>query len=153
MKGGIMEYWHRFWGWFTDGNFVKLIRTFEKIVAKILALAMVGVIIVGVLDLGAYLLNALLTKPIGSIGVGLIEVFGLFLNILIAFEILENVTASLNKNTVLELVIATALTAVARKIIIFDTKNNSNDIASLGLAVIALSISYWIIHQLEQPEH
>ncbi len=148
-----MEYWHRFWGWFTDGNFVKLIRTFEKIVAKILALAMVGVIIVGVLDLGAYLLNALLTKPIGSIGVGLIEVFGLFLNILIAFEILENVTASLNKNTVLELVIATALTAVARKIIIFDTKNNSNDIASLGLAVIALSISYWIIHQLEQPEH
>ncbi len=148
-----MEYWHRFWGWFTDGNFVKLIRTFEKIVAKILALAMVGVIIVGVLDLGAYLLNALLTKPIGSIGVGLIEVFGLFLNILIAFEILENVTASLNKNTILELVIATALTAVARKIIIFDTKNNSNDIASLGLAVIALSISYWIIHQLEQPEH
>ncbi len=148
-----MEYWHNFWAWFKDGNFVKLIKTFEKIVAKILALAMVGVIIVGVLDLGAYLLNALLTKSIGSIGIGLIEIFGLFLNILIAFEILENVIASLNKNAILELVIATALTAVARKIIIFDAKNNSNDIASLGVAVIALSISYWIIRQLEQPEH
>lgn len=147
-----MASWQKFWAWLTDGNFVKVVKTFENIIAKVLALAMVGVIIVGVLDLGFYLINVLLTKPIGSLGIGLIEVFGLFLNILIAFEILENVTASLNKNAVLELVIATALTAVARKIIIFDTKGNSNDIASLGFAVIALAISYWIIHHLEQRE-
>lgn len=145
--------WQAIRSLFTDGNFVKIIKFVENITAKFLALAMVGVIIVGVLDLGVYLINTLLSKPIGSIGVGLIEVFGLFLNILIAFEILENVTASLNKNAVLELVLATALTALARKIIIFDTKGDRNDIASLGFAVIALTLSYWIIHRLEQPKH
>ncbi len=140
------------WSWLKDQNFIKLVKVFENVTAKVLTLGMVGVIIVGILDLSAFLVRALLTRPLGSIGVGLLEIFGLFLNILIAFEILENVTAPLSKNSVLELVLATALTAVARKIIIFDTKSNSSDIAALGIAVIALTVSYWIVHRLEQPE-
>ncbi|PLS69286.1 MAG: hypothetical protein CV045_03055 [Cyanobacteria bacterium M5B4] len=114
---------------------------------------MVGIIVIGVLDLIVFLVNVLWSRPIGSIGIILIETFGLFLNILIAFEILENVTASLSQTAILELVIATALTAVARKIIIFDTKGNSNNIAALGFAVIALALSYWVIRQLNRTEH
>ena len=51
----------------------------------------------------------------------LFEIFGYFLDILIALEIMENVTAYLKRHVVqVELVIVTSLTAIARKIIIFD---------------------------------
>jgi uncharacterized membrane protein (DUF373 family) len=58
---------------------------------------------------------------------------------------MENVTAYLRQHSVqLKLVVITALTAVARKIVIFDTKADG-DIAGLAIAVLCLSISYWIV--------
>jgi uncharacterized membrane protein (DUF373 family) len=80
----------------------------------------------------------------------LIELFGLFLNILIALELLENITAYLKKHIVqVELVIVTSLIAISRKIIIFDLqKYSSNDLLFLSLATLFLSISYWIIRRL-----
>ena len=71
----------------------------------------------------------------------------MFLNILIALEILENITAYLRKHVVqVELVIVTSLIAIARKIIILDlTKVKGIDIIGLATAILALSISYWII--------
>jgi uncharacterized membrane protein (DUF373 family) len=41
-------------------------------------------------------------------------------------------------------VIITALTAVARKIVIFDSKSEG-DLSGLAIAVLSLSISYWIV--------
>jgi uncharacterized membrane protein (DUF373 family) len=69
----------------------------------------------------------------------------MFLNVLIALELMENVTAYLRQHVVqLELVIITALTAVARKIVIFDSKSEG-DLSGLAIAVLSLSISYWIV--------
>lgn len=69
------------------------------------------------------------------------------MNILIALEILENITAYLRKHVFqVELVIVTSLIAVARKIIILDLDKVSGiDIIGLGIAILALSISYLII--------
>jgi len=77
----------------------------------------------------------------------LYTIFGLFLNVLIALEILENITAYLRKNVIhVELVIVTSLIAVARKIIILDLqKVSSGTIIGLGVAILALSVAYWII--------
>jgi uncharacterized membrane protein (DUF373 family) len=82
----------------------------------------------------------------------LIEIFGLFLNILIALELLENITAYLKKHIVqVELVVVTALIAVARKIIIFDSnKYDKNDLIALANASLALSVSYWLIRRMNQ---
>ena len=50
-----------------------------------------------------------------------------------------------------ELVISTSLVAVARKIIIFDLqKYSGNDLIALGFAILALSISYWLIQRLRK---
>ncbi len=77
----------------------------------------------------------------------LFVIFGLFLNVLIALEILENITAYLKKHVIqVELVIVTSLIAVSRKIIILDLeKKTAADLIGLATAIFALSISYLIV--------
>jgi uncharacterized membrane protein (DUF373 family) len=130
-----------------DEKFIHLIENFEVLVSKVLSLAMLVVIIVTIFDLVVYLINELFTSPYGRFNQTLFTIFGLFLNILIALEILENITAYLRKHVVqVELVIVTSLIAVSRKIIILDLgKVTGVDIIGLGVAVLSLSISYWII--------
>ena len=89
----------------------------------------------------------LFASSYGKFNQVLFTIFGLFLNVLIALEILENITAYLRKHVVhVELVIVTSVIAVARKIIILDLeKVTGNTIIGLGVAVLSLSIAYWII--------
>ncbi|MCV3216451.1 phosphate-starvation-inducible PsiE family protein [Plectonema radiosum NIES-515] len=130
-----------------DDNFMHHIESIEVVVSKVLSLAMVLVILVAIFDLGALLIKELFTTAYGEINKTLFKIFGLFLNILIALEILENITAYLRKHVVqVELVIVTSLIAVSRKIIILDLeKTDGVEVIGLGIAIFALSISYWII--------
>lgn len=136
-----------------DENFLRLIGHLEVIVSKILSLAMIVVIVAAIIDLIFYLIfylfGDLLASDIGRFNEILFTTFGLFLNILIALEILENITAYLRKHVVqVELVISTSLVAVARKIIILDlTKTSGDQVIGLGIAIFALSVSYWIVHR------
>ncbi|HCF27576.1 MAG TPA: hypothetical protein DEV81_10345 [Cyanobacteria bacterium UBA11049] len=133
-----------------DENFLDFIKVIETFVSKILSFAMVIILLVEVFDLTVYMFQNLDKSPPGFFNKVLIEIFGLFLNILIALELLENITAYLKKHVVqVELVIVTSLIAVARKIIIFDfTKATGIDLMGLALAIFALSISYWLIRRL-----
>jgi uncharacterized membrane protein (DUF373 family) len=133
----------------SNENFLTFLHLLENFVAKGLSLAMVVVILVSLLDLAVFLGLELFSEPYGFFTTSLIEVFGLFLNILIALEILENITAYLRKHVVqVELVVATSLVAVARKIIILDLdKTTGLQLIGLAIAVFALSISYWIIRR------
>lgn len=133
----------------SDESFLKVLKRVESFVSKVLSIAMVIVLLVSVVDLCIYLAAELFSEPYGFFTSTLIEIFGLFLNVLVALEILENITAYLKKHEIqVELVIATSLTAVARKIIIFDfEKAGALDLAALALAVVALSIGYWVIRR------
>ena len=130
-----------------DENFMHIIENIEVIVSKVLSIFMVIVILVAIGDLGVFILKELFTAPYAKFNTTLYKIFGLFLNILIALEILENITAYLRKHVFqVELVIVTSLIAVARKIIILDLeKVGGVDIIGLGIAILALSISYLII--------
>jgi uncharacterized membrane protein (DUF373 family) len=130
-----------------DKNFIHLIENIEVLVSKVLSLFMVLVILAAIGDLGFFLFQELFSAPYGKFSTTLYTIFGLFLNILIALEILENITAYLKKHVLqVELVIVTSLIAVARKIIILDLKQvSAMDIIGLGVAIFALAISYWII--------
>ncbi|CCH66572.1 hypothetical protein RINTHH_4170 [Richelia intracellularis HH01] len=132
---------------FQHDVFLGLIEKLEVFVSKILSIAMVVVIAVAILDLGAHLVKELFTTDYGQFKTVIFNIFGLFLNILIALEILENITAYLRKQVLqVELVIVTSLIAISRKIIILDlNKVDGVDIIGLGIGVLALSISYWII--------
>ena len=117
------------------------------------AFAMVIVILVTVIDLGIVLYRSLLiTDSSGFFKTTLTEIFGLFLSVLIALEILENITAYIRRHVVqVELVIATALTAVGRKLIILDLEKVSGvSLIGLALAIIALSVSYYIVRSVHR---
>ncbi len=138
-----------------DDHFLAFLKIVETFVAKVLSLAMIVVLLVAIGDLCRYLVTELLKEPYGSFNVTLIEIFGLFLNVLIALEVLENITAYLKNHVVqVELVLVTSLTAVARKIIIFDSKNAEGlDLIGLGIATFALAVSYWIVRRANRIAH
>ena len=131
----------------TDESYLKLIHWIENFVAKTLSISLSVVILIAIGDLIYFLLKDVAQDPKGFYNKSLIELFGSFLNILIALELLENITAYLKKHIIqLELVIVTSLIAVARKIIIFDlNKYSDTDLIALGIAIICLAVSYWLV--------
>ncbi|MEM9150911.1 MAG: phosphate-starvation-inducible PsiE family protein [Cyanobacteria bacterium P01_F01_bin.3] len=136
---------------FSDEGFLRNLERFEGLVSKLLSIAMVLVVMVVIVDLGIYLTQALLDPdPYNFLGKTLLDIFGLFLSVLIALEILENITAYLKKHVVqVELVIVTSLTAVARKIIILDLdKVTGVSLVGLAIAILSLSISYLIVRKV-----
>lgn len=139
-----------------DRNFLSFLERIEGWVAKILSIMMLLVIFLSVFQLGRVLFAEL--TSISSYDYStkvLFTIFGLFLNVLIAFEILENITAYLKKHVIqVELVIVTSLIAVARKIIILDLEKTAGiDLIALATAIFALSISYWIVRNVAPKNH
>ncbi|AFY94494.1 phosphate-starvation-inducible PsiE family protein [Chamaesiphon minutus] len=136
-----------------DEHFLEAIESIERVVSKFLSIGMIIVIFIALAQLSYALIEKLLLtieRPSNdSFNTTLFELFGLFLNVLIALEILENITAYLRKHVVqVELVIVTSLIAVARKIIILDLeKKSSSDLIGLAVAVFSLSVGYAIVHQ------
>ncbi|MBD1879786.1 MULTISPECIES: phosphate-starvation-inducible PsiE family protein [unclassified Coleofasciculus] len=140
---------------FRDENFLHQLENIEGIVSKILSIAMILVILLAIWNLGLSLVQTLIGQPDEPFTKTLFKIFGLFLNVLIALEILENITAYLKKHVIqVELVIVTSIIAVARKIIILDLEKTSGvDIIGLGIALLSLSISYWIIRHMNAKQH
>lgn len=143
----------------SDESFLAALKKVETLVSKTLSIAMVGVLLTTVIELCLFLIKEIIfnnsfAEPDKFFSVTIIKIFGLFLNVLIALEVLENITAYLKKHVVqLELVVVTSLTAVARKIIIFDfTKSGGFELIALAASIFALSISYWIVRRATRDE-
>jgi uncharacterized membrane protein (DUF373 family) len=77
----------------------------------------------------------------------LLKIFGTFLVVLIAIEIFLNIILYLKKDmSHLRLVMATALMACARKVIILDYDKISDwHLFGMGILIIALGIAYWFV--------
>ncbi|MBD2112313.1 MULTISPECIES: phosphate-starvation-inducible PsiE family protein [Cyanophyceae] len=133
---------------FKDDVFLSRLHQFEGTISKVLSIGMIVVILAMVIDLAVVLGTTIFTNSPGDfLGQPVIDLFGLFLGVLIALEIMENITAYIQNHVVqVELVLATALTAVGRKIIILDLSTISGTtLIGLAIAIFALAISYWIV--------
>lgn len=136
-----------------DDKFLHGLEIIEGWVSKVLSIGMIVVTFIAIFQLGYSLYETLLETIYQhnqeNFNAELFQLFGLFLNVLIALEILENITAYLKKHVIqVELVLVTSLIAVSRKIIILDLeKKDSHDLIALAVAVLSLSISYLIIRQ------
>ncbi|MDS3859367.1 phosphate-starvation-inducible PsiE family protein [Thermosynechococcaceae cyanobacterium BACA0444] len=136
----------------SDEKFLKALKRVEGLASRILALGMIVVIIAAITDVGRFILTELLTPPYWQFTTDLVRIFGLFLNVLVALEILENITAYLRTDVsaqIVELVIVTALIAIARKIIILniDQPETIPKLVGLAVSILAVTISYWIIRR------
>lgn len=115
---------------------------------RVLAVLMTLVILWGVIDVGLVLFKEITTPPYGLLGINdILSIFGSFLAVLIAIEIFQNITIYLKEEVIhVQIVIATALMAISRKIIVLDFKTVEPEYVWASAAVIlALGIAYWLI--------
>jgi uncharacterized membrane protein (DUF373 family) len=115
---------------------------------KMLAILMVLVIFLGVIDVCYILYEQLTEPPLFTLSVSdIFEVFGAFMVVLIAIEIFINIRLYLGSNTLpIRLVVATALMAIARKVIVLDlTLTSADEVFAIGVVTIALGITYWLV--------
>ncbi len=120
---------------------------------RVLSLLMVFVIIMGVIDVGWTVYQKLATPPFFILTISdMLATFGAFMAVLIAIEILVNITIYLREDVIhVKIVMATALMAIARKVIILDFDQVEPEyVYGIGVIVIAMSVGYWIVHQLPQ---
>ena len=133
-----------------DGSFLRVLTGFERVLAKVLSSALVVVLIIASVQLLVWLGTDLLDLQVSWTGEGLIRLLDEILVILIAMEVLQNLTAYLREHAVqIELVLITALTAVARKVIVMPpgTQKSPGELIGLGVAVLALAMAYWLVRQ------
>ena len=129
--------------------FLRLVDRGEREVARMLTLITAVVIASALIQLVISLGSKLLTGSEATwLGDDLIKVLGDLLTVLIALEVLENITSYLRRHVVqIELVLVTALTAVARKVIVLPSgaENKPQLLVGLGIAVVSLSAAYWLV--------
>ncbi len=136
-----------------DDRSVQWMQKIIHLSVRMLAILMTFVILWGVGDVAWNLYQKLINPPIFLLEVSeILAIFGAFMAVLIAIEIFINITIYLKDDVIhVKIVMATALMAIARKVIILDfEKTQPEYIYATAAVVFALSFGYWVIHQLEK---
>lgn len=119
---------------------------------KILAILMVFLILWCIADVVWVLYRHIVQPPFMIIKIeDILDTFGAFLAALIAIEIFLNITLYLREDIIhVKLVVATALMAIARKVIVFDFSEIGYEyVLATGAVVLSLGITYWLIAKKE----
>jgi len=120
---------------------------------KTLAVLMVLVILFGVVDVAWTLYQRLLEAPRFILTMGdILATFGAFMVVLIAIEIFQNIILYLRDDVIhVKIVLATALMAVARKVIILDYDAlDPMYVFATGLVLIATGVAYYFVHKIPE---
>ena len=128
-----------------------LIRYLHKVIrhsVRMLAVLMALVILWAVVDVIYVLYERLMIAPKYLLDHNdLFDVFGAFMLVLIAIEIFINIRLYLGSNIIpVQLVVATALMAISRKVIVMDLEDTAPMyIFGFGVAIVSLGITYWLV--------
>ena len=139
-----------------DANYLQLVDRGEQSLAKLLGIVLLVVLVAGTVQLMSVVVAAVLQPDTPWLGSKMNAVLGDLLTLLIAVEVLQNVTSYLRRHVVqIELVLLTAMTAVARKVIVLPpgAENKPQLLGGLGIAVLALAAAFWLVRSvnIRQP--
>jgi uncharacterized membrane protein (DUF373 family) len=127
---------------------VQLLRKVIRMAVRLLAVLMTLVILWGVADVCWVLYKQLVAPPFLMLTISdILATFGTFMAVLIAIEIFVNIIIYLRDDIIhVKIVLATALMAIARKVIILDFAKITPDYiwATAGVT-LAMSIGYWLV--------
>jgi uncharacterized membrane protein (DUF373 family) len=127
---------------------IRFLHRLIRLAVRVLAFLMVLVIIWGIGDVIYVLYQRLMAPPFLLLQISdILATFGAFLAVLIAIEIFVNISMYLSTDAIpVRLVVATALMAIARKVIIFDFETISPPfVFGTAAVVFALGLTYWLI--------
>ena len=132
---------------------LRYLDKFEKVITRVLLALMMCVVLLATIELAWILVKDVLTPPVFLLEIHeLLELFGLFLLVLIGIELLHSVkTYIVRREFHIETVLTVAMVAVARKIIVMEPKELPFG-ALLGIAalVLALAIGYYVMRRSRQ---
>lgn len=134
-----------------DDNNDPLIGKLRKVInlsVRFLAVMMTLVIFLGAVDVAWEIILKLRTPPYMLLNISdILATFGSFMAVLIAIEIFINITIYLRDDIIhVKIVMATALMAIARKVIILDFKVITPDyVFATAALVLAMSVGYWLV--------
>ncbi|MGB5422652.1 MAG: phosphate-starvation-inducible PsiE family protein [Desulfobacterales bacterium] len=120
----------------------------ERVVVVTLLVMMALVVCLSTVELGWFIIKDVITPPIFLLEIDeLLDIFGMFLLVLIGVELLETVKMYLTQKTVhVEVVFMVAMIAIARKVIILDIKElPSLTLMGIGVIVVSLSAGYYLL--------
>jgi uncharacterized membrane protein (DUF373 family) len=136
---------------FEDTTYLKLVDRSEQLLAKVLGLVLLVVMVAATIQLIVSVAWSLSQPATPWIASRLNSVLGDLLTLLIAGEVLQNIISYLRRHVVqIELVLLTAMTAVARKVIVLPpgAENKPQLLAGLGVAVLTLAAAFWLMRNL-----
>ncbi len=134
---------------------MKIFHSIETYIATALLGLMALVVISGALELAYEIVTSMIDPPGFFVGVAeLLDIFGLFLMVLIGLELMTSIQMYLQDHTIhAEMMFLVALTAVTRKIVILDTtKSEPLVIFGIGFLVVSLSAGYCLIKKRRLDE-
>jgi uncharacterized membrane protein (DUF373 family) len=105
----------------------------------------------GVIDVAWTMYQKLISPPSYILTItDMLATFGAFMAVLIAIEIFINITVYLRDDVIhVKIVMATALMAIARKVIILDLEKIEPEyLWGIASVVFAISIGYWLVVRL-----
>jgi uncharacterized membrane protein (DUF373 family) len=129
------------------------LQRFERVVIVALIIMMGMVVLLATAELAFILVKDMVSPPVLILEIDeLLDLFGLFLLVLIGIELLETVKAYLVENVIrVHVVFTVALIAISRKVIILDVKETpSLKLAGIAAIIIALSLGYFFIKKMDE---
>jgi len=139
----------------TSEPLILKLQVIIRMAVRLLAILMVFVIVMGVVDVAWTLYQKLVNSPKYILTIpDMLAIFGAFMAVLIAIEIFVNITVYLRDDVIhVKIVMATALMAIARKVIILDLdKLEPEYLLGIASVVMAISIGYWLVVKLPQED-
>jgi len=127
---------------------IQKLRIVIRFSVRCLSVLMTLVILWGVVDVGWVIYEKLRTPPFMMLTISdMLATFGAFMAVLIAIEIFINITIYLRDDVIhVKIVLATALMAIARKVIILDFDTITTDyVWATAAVVLAMSIGYYLV--------
>jgi len=134
---------------------LKIINIIEKILIFSIIIVFSIILILAFIDIVYEIYSEIIAPPLFIVNAqNLMELFSLFLIILIGIELLETIKAYLNENIVhVDLVVLVAIIAIARKVIVWDfDKYSYIELLALSAMVIALGGTYFLVKRTSKDK-
>jgi uncharacterized membrane protein (DUF373 family) len=129
---------------------MRLLHWFEKIINVSLLVMMPVVVALTTIGLGWSIIQDILAAPVLRLdATQLVDLFSMFLLVLIGVELLETVKAyMLDKSVHVEVIVSVGLVAITRKIVLLEPKA-LDGLSLIGIAAIiaALAGAYWALRR------
>jgi uncharacterized membrane protein (DUF373 family) len=134
---------------------LSFIGRFQKIIVVSLIAMMVLTVFLTTIELAWMLILDITTEPMFLLEIQeLLDLFGLFLLVLIGIELIETLRTYLTDHEIhAEVVFTVALIAIGRKVIILDVKElPSLTLVGIAAIILAMSFGYFLLKYLRHHE-